>query len=101
MPDSILSFRYQWITDKLFPFNKLFQFFDADSLLPPPFTFLSLLMYLIKSIEKNFFSKKGSLLRSCTKKFRSMAAQDIEYRSLIFSFIDNFKPQPDAHQKGI
>ena len=25
-----------------------------------------------------------------------MAAQDIEYRSLIFSFIDNFKPQPDG-----
>ena len=27
-----------------------------------------------------------------------MAAQDIEYRSLIFSFIDNFKPQPDGHK---
>ena len=56
-------------------------------------------MYLIKSIEKKTFSKKaGSLHRSCTKKFRSMAAQDIEYRSLIFSFIDNFKPKPDAHK---
>ena len=75
-----------------------FQFFDADSLLPPPFTFLSLLMYMIKSIEKKTRSKKSSLQRSCTKKFRSMAAQDIEYRSLIFSFIDNFKPQPDSHK---
>ena len=75
-----------------------FQFFDADSLLPPPFTFLSLLMYTIKSIEKKTRSKKSSLQRSCTKKFRSMAAQDIEYRSLIFSFIDNFKPQPDSHK---
>ena len=78
--------------------KSLFQFFDADSLLPPPFTFLSLLMYMIKSIEKKTRSKKSSLQRSCTKKFRSMAAQDIEYRSLIFSFIDNFKPQPDSHK---
>ena len=78
--------------------KSLFQFFDADSLLPPPFTFLSLLMYTIKSIEKKTRSKKSSLQRSCTKKFRSMAAQDIEYRSLIFSFIDNFKPQPDSYK---
>ena len=76
----------------------MLQFFDADSLLPPPFTFLSLLMYLIKNIEKKTFSKKGALQRSSTRKFRSMAAKDIEYRSLIFSFIDNVKPQPDVHK---
>ena len=27
-----------------------------------------------------------------------MAAKDIEYRTLIFSFIDNVKPQPDVHK---
>ena len=74
------------------------QFFDADSLLPPPFTFLSLLMYLIRNIEKKTFSKKGALQRTSTRKFKSMAAKDIEYRSLIFSFIDNVKPQPDVHK---
>ena len=29
------------------------QFFDPDSLLPPPFTFLTLIMYLIRSVAKS------------------------------------------------
>ena len=55
-------------------------------------------MYLIRNIEKKTFAKKGALQRTSTRKFKSMAAKDIEYRTLIFSFIDNVKPQPDVHK---
>ena len=28
------------------------QFFDPDSLLPPPFTFLTLIMYLVRAVAR-------------------------------------------------
>merc|ERR1719461_2566436 len=72
------------------------QFFDPDSLLPPPFTFLTLIMYLIRAVAKSkcLESSKNS---SSHKRYKLCAAThlDIEYRSLIFSFIDNVKPSPD------
>ena len=71
------------------------QFFDADSLLPPPFTFLTLIMYLIRDIAKHKCFKSGGTPNS-NKKYKQCAAIDIEYRTLIFSFIDNVKPQPDS-----
>ena len=76
------------------------QFFDSDSLLPPPFTYLALLMQLFRWF--------GSL-RSC--KFRvkekkrdggskaKCSPSDIEYRSLLFAFIDNVKPTPKPDKK--
>ena len=71
------------------------QFFDADSLLPPPFTFLTLIMFLIRHIAK-LKCQKLSRHSSSNKKSNHCAAIDIEYRTLIFSFIDNVKPQPDV-----
>merc|ERR1712079_193499 len=72
------------------------QFFDPDSLLPPPFTFLTLIMYLIRTVanSKCLANNKNSTTH---KRYKSCAAThlDIEYRSLIFSFIDNVKPSPD------
>ena len=38
----------QWKYARLY---LIIQFFDADSLLPPPFTFLTLVMYLITSLH--------------------------------------------------
>merc|ERR1719336_3098578 len=70
------------------------QFFDPDSLLPPPFTFLTLIMYLIRSVAKSkcLANNKNSTTH---KRYRPCAAIDIEYRSLIFCFIDNVKPHPE------
>merc|ERR1719461_2693406 len=70
------------------------QFFDPDSLLPPPFTFLTLIMYLIKAIAKSNCLKSNRSTGS-SKRYKQCAAIDIEYRSLIFSFIDNVKPEPE------
>merc|ERR550517_1748697 len=70
------------------------QFFDPDSLLPPPFTFLTLIMYLVRAVAKArcLNTARGPIV---CKRFRPCASIDIEYRSLIFNFIDNVKPQPD------
>merc|ERR1712073_255261 len=40
----------QWKYSRL---NLAIQFFDPDSLLPPPFTFLTLIMYLIRAAAKS------------------------------------------------
>ena len=75
------------------------QFFDVDSLLPPPFTFLTLIMYLIRKVAKTKCFKMAAAGNS-SKKYKHCAAIDIEYRTLIFSFIDNVKPAPDTGIKG-
>jgi len=70
------------------------QFFDPDSLLPPPFTFLTLIMYLVRAVAKSGCLNPPS--RPITgRRYRPCAAIDIEYRSLIFCFIDNVKPHPE------
>merc|ERR1712088_503650 len=76
------------------------QFFDSDSLLPPPFTHLALLMYLIRC---------AASLRSCSPLTREkrreavvkerLSSQDTEYRNLLFAFIDNVKPVPKVDKK--
>ena len=71
------------------------QFFDSDSLLPPPFTHLTLLMYLIRwvasfrSCRKNAKEKKMDV---GTK--NKCSTRETEYRNLLFAFIDNVKPNP-------
>ena len=71
------------------------QFFDPDSLLPPPFTFLTLIMYLIRAIAKSNCMTSHRSTNS-NKRYKQCAAIDIEYQSLIFSFIDNVKPEPES-----
>ena len=55
------------------------QFFDPDSLLPPPFTFLTLIMYLVRAVAKArcLNTARGPIV---CKRFRPCAAIDIEYR---------------------
>merc|ERR1712203_1116046 len=67
------------------------QFFDSDSLLPPPFTHLALLMYVIRWVASlrscnNNAKEKGQKEGGTKAKFTRL---DIEYRSLLFAFIDN------------
>ena len=55
------------------------QFFDPDSLLPPPFTFLTLIMYMVRAVAKArcLNTARGPIV---CKRFRPCAAIDIEYR---------------------
>ena len=57
------------------------QFFDPDSLLPPPFTFLTLIMYMVRAVAKArcLNTARGPIV---CKRFRPCAAIDIEYRWL-------------------
>merc|ERR1719230_1292029 len=77
------------------------QFFDSDSLLPPPFTHLALLMYVIRWVASlrscnNNAKEKGQKEGGTKAKFTRL---DIEYRSLLFAFIDNVKPSTKPDKK--
>jgi len=76
------------------------QFFDSDSLLPPPFTHLTLLMYLIRwaASLRPCSSFNQEKTREAVKKDR-VSPQDTEYRNLLFAFIDNVKPVPKTDKK--
>jgi len=75
------------------------QFFDSDSLLPPPFTFLSMFVLL--------FQKCSDRCRNCRQRSTEGEAKhnleinnastqaDQIYPQLIFQLIDNSKPKPD------
>jgi len=81
----------QWKYARLY---NIIQFFDQDSLLPPPFTFLTLIMYCVRFFAKSKCLKKGKLENNYNA--RNQCRQiDIEYSTLIFSFLDNVKPKPD------
>jgi hypothetical protein len=78
------------------------QFFDSDSLLPPPFTHLTLLMYLIRWVASlrqcdplNREKKREAVLRSKANPL------DSEYRNLLFDFIDSVKPSPKTEMKKV
>jgi len=81
----------QWKYARLY---NVIQFFDQDSLLPPPFTFLTLIMYVVRWSAKSRCLKKGQIEKKFSTKY-SCSQIDIEYSTLIFSFLDNVKPQPD------
>ena len=69
------------------------QFFDSESLLPPPFTYLTLMMYLIRWVVN---TRTNQLVREKNggKSEGKCSPLDMEYRNLIFAFIDNVKPCP-------
>ena len=69
------------------------QFFDSESLLPPPFTYLTLMMYLIRW-GVNRRSSKLVREKAGGKSEAKCSPLDMEYRNLIFAFIDNVKPCP-------
>ena len=71
------------------------QFFDSDSLLPPPFTHLTLLMYLIRWVATLRSCKSHDKKREAVSKNKT-SPRDIEYRNLLFAFIDNVKPKPNS-----
>merc|ERR1712051_974520 len=50
------------------------QFFDPDSLLPPPFTFLTLIMYLIRSLPKSQCLASHKQTSGQHKRYRQCAA---------------------------
>jgi hypothetical protein len=52
-------------------------------------------MYLIRAIAKSNCMTSHRSTNS-NKRYKQCAAIDIEYRSLIFSFIDNVKPEPES-----
>ena len=69
------------------------QFFDSESLLPPPFTYLTLVMYLIRWVV-NMQTKQLGREKIGRKSEGKCNPLDMEYRNLIFAFIDNVKPCP-------
>ena len=69
------------------------QFFDSESLLPPPFTYLTLMMYLIRW-GVNRRTNKLVREKAGGKSEAKCSPLDMEYRNLIFAFIDNVKPCP-------
>ena len=75
------------------------QFFDPDSLLPPPFTFLTLIMYLVRGLATSDCCH-GGVTKSNSKGYSNCSSIDIEYRSLLFAFIDSAKPVPEKQDKS-
>ena len=70
------------------------QFFEKDSLLPPPFTLMSFVMWGVKwAVETN--CGRGVPGKKKKKGFAFCSSDDINYRTIIMQFIDNAKPQPD------
>ena len=75
------------------------QFFDSDSLLPPPFTFLSMLVLLFQKCNDRRRNRRHSGTEGEAKhnlEINNVASQaDQIYPQLIFQLIDNAKPRPD------
>ena len=70
--------------------------------MPPPFTYLTLVMYLIRwvvSVHSEKLEKEKKKGRKAEIKSNPL---DVEYRNLIFAFIDNVKPCPKKDKlKGV
>ena len=85
------------------------QFFDSDSLLPPPFTFLSILVLAFQKCNDQRLKRAAGLNANGENQAKhnleinNMAAQaaDQIYPQLIFQLIDNAKPRPDRHSHSI
>jgi len=79
------------------------QFFDSDSLLPPPFTFLSIIVYAVQKCDRqrrersqrNNSAIEGEQKHNLEINGTVTALADQTYPQLIFQLIDNAKPQPD------
>ena len=72
------------------------QFFDSESLLPPPFTYLTMFLYFVRWASST--SKLGDKKKSGRDKELKCSPAELEYRNLIFAFIDNCKPKPKQEQ---
>ena len=83
------------------------QFFDSDSLLPPPFTFLSIIVYAVQKCDRqrrqrgqNRNTDGANGEQKHNLEINAVTAQmDQTYPQLIFQLIDNAKPQPDRHRE--
>jgi len=79
------------------------QFFDSDSLLPPPFTFLSMLVLLFQKCNDRCRNRRQSSTEGEAKhnlEINNASTQaDQIYPQLIFQLIDNAKPRPDKRGK--
>lgn len=85
------------------------QFFDSDSLLPPPFTFLSILVLAVSLCtdrkRKQAHLDDGGTTKTTTSMDNNVVEPpaDQTYPQAIFSLIDNAKPTPDrivTHMKN-
>ena len=76
------------------------QFFDSESLLPPPFTYLTMFLYFVRWASTT--TKLGDKNKAGRDSDLKCSPAELEYRTLIFAFIDNCKPQPKQEQaKGM
>lgn len=77
------------------------QFFDSDSLLPPPFTFLSVLVLAFQKCNERWkkrytASNEAQVNGDGMKPNMEISGADQIYPQLIFQLIDNAKPRPDG-----
>ena len=74
------------------------QFFDSDSLLPPPFTFLSVMVLAFQKYaeRKKNKSEEDKADMDCNNIVSPPADQT--YPQLIFQLLDNAKPITDLHR---
>ena len=74
------------------------QFFDSDSLLPPPFTFLSVMVLAFQKYaeRKKNKSEEDKADMDCNNIVSPPADQT--YPQLIFQLLDNAKPKTDLHR---
>lgn len=76
------------------------QFFDSDSLLPPPFTFLSVLVLAFQKCNerrvKRYTASNEAQVNDGMKQTMELNGADQIYPQLIFQLIDNAKPRPDG-----
>ena len=73
------------------------QFFDSRSLLPPPFTYLTIILYFVRWASRTTRQLDLKMSGKGVKDPKVTPAE-MEYRSLIFAFIDNCKPTPKIEQ---
>ena len=72
------------------------QFFDSESLLPPPFTYLTMFLYFVRWASTT--TRRVDKKKAGRDKEVQCSPAELEYRNLIFAFIDNCKPQPKQEQ---
>lgn len=75
------------------------QFFDQDALLPPPFTFLSVLVYTVQKCDEHRKHRSSSDAKQDSTNIVAADPEDRAYSQLIFQLLDNCKPKPDTNRK--
>ena len=94
-------FNFGLINFPCFRYARLYlaiQFFDSGSLLPPPFTYLTIILYVVRwaSRTRRLVDMKMSGVTKMSD--IKVSPAELEYRNLIFAFIDNCKPTPKKEQ---